>query len=45
MIRGFLVSERGIEVDPAKSKAILEMPPPTTEKEIRGFLAREITVH
>ena len=37
---GFLVSDRGIEVDPSKIKAILEMPPPRSEKEIRGFLGR-----
>ena len=34
----FLVSDRGIEVDPSKIKAILEMPPPNSKKEIRGFL-------
>ena len=34
----FLVSERGIEVDLSKIKFILEMPPPKSEKEIRGFL-------
>ena len=39
-ILGFLVSERGIEVDPSKIKAILEMPPPKSEKKIRGFLGR-----
>ena len=39
---GFLVSERGIEVDLSKIKAILEMPPPRSEKEIRGFLSRFI---
>jgi hypothetical protein len=37
---GHMVSSRGIEVDPTKIKAILEMPPPKTEKEIRGFLGR-----
>ena len=37
---GFIVSERGIEVDPAKVKAIREMPEPRTEKEVRGFLGR-----
>ena len=37
---GFLVSDRRIEVDPSKIKAILEMPPPRSEKEIRGFLGR-----
>ena len=36
----FLVSDRGIEVDPSKIKAILEMPPPKSEKEIRGFLGQ-----
>ena len=34
----FLVSDRGIKVDPSKIKAILEMPPPKSEKEIRGVL-------
>ena len=37
---GFLVSDRGIEVDPSKIKAMLEMPPPRSEKEIRSFLGR-----
>ena len=37
---GHIVSERGIEVDPKKIKAILDMPAPRTEKEIRGFLGR-----
>src|ERR1044072_3996257 len=37
---GFIVSQRGIEVDPDKVKAIQEMPAPRTEKEIRGFLGR-----
>ena len=37
---GFVVSDRGIEVDPSKIKTILEMPPPRSEKEIRGFLGR-----
>ena len=37
---GFVVSKRGIEVDPAKVKAIREMPEPRTEKEVRGFLGR-----
>ena len=35
---GFLVGDKGIEVDPSKIKAIFEMPPPKSEKEIRGFL-------
>ena len=37
---GHIVSERGIEVDPEKIKAIIDMPDPRTEKEIRGFLGR-----
>ncbi|XP_077210044.1 uncharacterized protein LOC143845548 [Tasmannia lanceolata] len=37
---GFLVSQRGIEVDPQKIKAIQEMAPPKTEKQIRGFLGK-----
>ena len=37
---GFMVSQRGIEVDPNKIKAIVEMKPPRMEKEIRGFLGR-----
>src|ERR1051325_246291 len=37
---GFVVSERGIEVDPAKVKEIQEMPEPRTEKEVCGFLGR-----
>ena len=36
----FLVSDRGIEVDPSKIKAILEIPLPKSEKEIKGFLGR-----
>ncbi|RVW62997.1 Transposon Ty3-I Gag-Pol polyprotein [Vitis vinifera] len=39
-IAGHIVSERGIEVDPEKIRAILDMPTPRTEKEIRGFLGR-----
>ena len=35
---GFLVSDRWIEVDPSKIKAILGKPPSKSEKEIRGFL-------
>ena len=37
---GFMVSQRGMEVDPKKIKVIVEMKPPRTEKEIRGFLGR-----
>ncbi|RVW78015.1 Retrovirus-related Pol polyprotein from transposon 17.6 [Vitis vinifera] len=37
---GYMVSERGIEVDPDKIRAILEMPAPRTEREVKGFLGR-----
>ncbi|WJX67858.1 hypothetical protein P8452_52291 [Trifolium repens] len=37
---GFIVSQKGIEVDPDKVKAIQNMPAPRTEKEVRGFLGR-----
>ena len=37
---GHIVSECGIEVDPKKTKAILDMLALRTEKEIRGFLGR-----
>ena len=40
ILLGFLVSDKGIEVDPSKIKAILDIPPPKSEKEIRGFLGR-----
>ena len=35
-----MISERGIEADPDKIRAILDMSPPQTEPEIRGFLGR-----
>ena len=37
---GFMVSQRGIEVDPDKIKAIVEIKPLRTKKEIREFLGR-----
>ncbi|WJX23763.1 hypothetical protein P8452_12952 [Trifolium repens] len=37
---GFIISQKGIEVDPDKVKAIREMPAPKTEKKVRGFLGR-----
>ena len=37
---GHIISERGIEVDPEKIRAILDMLAPRTEREIRGFLGR-----
>ena len=35
---GHIVSQKGIEVDPDKVKAIREMPPLKNEKEVRGFI-------
>jgi len=37
---GFIVSQKGIEVDPDKVRAIREMPASKTEKQVRGFLGR-----
>ena len=37
---GFLVSKKGIEVDPAKAKAIINMPPPKNLKELRSLQGR-----
>jgi len=36
----FIVSQKGIEVDLDKVKAILKMPESRTEKQVRGFLER-----
>ena len=35
-----MMSDKGIEVDPNKVKAIQSMPPPKTEKDVRGLLGR-----
>jgi len=35
-----LISQKGIEVDLDKMRAIIEMPAPSTKKEVRGFLGR-----
>ena len=37
---GFMITEKGIEVDPTKIKAILEMQPLKSEKEVRNFLKK-----
>ncbi|XP_050222409.1 uncharacterized protein LOC126672502 [Mercurialis annua] len=37
---GYVVSQRGIKIDPDKEKAIKEMSAPKTETEVRGFLGR-----
>jgi len=35
-----MITTREIEIDPSKIKAILEMEPPRTEKEVRSFLGK-----
>ncbi|RDX63519.1 hypothetical protein CR513_58044, partial [Mucuna pruriens] len=40
MLLGFIVNERGIELDLDKVKVIRNMSAPKTEKEVRGFLGR-----
>ncbi|XP_012442188.1 uncharacterized protein LOC105767226 [Gossypium raimondii] len=37
---GFIVSKKEIEIDPDKVKAIRDLPPSNTQKEVRGFLGR-----
>ena len=37
---GFIVSRRGIKLYPSKIKAIQELPPPKTRKEVMSFLGR-----
>ena len=37
---GFIVSQKGIEVDPTKVQAIKGMPAPKTEKQVQSFLRR-----
>ncbi|XP_070045892.1 uncharacterized protein [Nicotiana tomentosiformis] len=37
---GFIVSRRGIELDPTKIKAIRDLPPPRTKKEVMSLLGR-----
>ena len=37
---GYMISERGIEANPDKIRAILDISLPQTETEIRGFLGR-----
>ena len=37
---GFIVSRRGIELDPSKIKAIRDLPPPKSMKEVMSFLGR-----
>ena len=37
---GFIVSKKGIEIDPDKVRAIQDLPPPRTQKEVRSFMGR-----
>ena len=37
---GFLVHNRGIDVEPAKATAIVTMKPPATMKELKSFLRK-----
>ena len=37
---GFIVSQKGIKVDPAKVQAIRDMPTPQIEKQIRSFIGK-----
>ena len=37
---GFIVSRRGIELDPSKNKVIQELTPPKMSKEVMSFLGR-----
>ncbi|XP_070050743.1 uncharacterized protein [Nicotiana tomentosiformis] len=37
---GFIVSRRGIELDPSKVKAIQDLPPPKNKKDMMSFLGR-----
>ena len=37
---GFIISRKGIELDPSKIKSIQELPPPKMRKEVMSFLGR-----
>ena len=37
---GFVVSKKGIEIDPDKVRAIQDLPLPRTQKEVRNFMGR-----
>ena len=39
-VLGYMVTERGIEADPLKIKAIIEMKPPRTTTEVKSFMGR-----
>ena len=37
---GFVVSKKGIEIDPDKVQAIQDLSPPRTQKKVRSFMGR-----
>lgn len=37
---GFIVSNKGVEINPAKVKEIIDMQPPSTLKQLRGLQGR-----
>ena len=37
---GFVVSKKGIEIDPDKVRVIQDLPLPQTQKEVRSFMRR-----
>ena len=37
---GFVVSKKGIVIDPDKIRAIQDLPPPRTQKEVKSFMGR-----
>ena len=42
---GFLVSQRGVEANPDKIKAIIDMKPPRTVREIQSLTGRVVTLN
>ena len=42
---GFMVSQRGVEVNPDKIQAILEMSPPKNIKEVQSLNGRAIALN
>lgn len=42
---GYIVSHRGIEVDPAKVKAIMDMPPPSNLWQLRSLQGKLQSIH
>jgi hypothetical protein len=42
---GFMVSQRGVEANPDKIKAVLEMTPPRTTKEVQSLTRRVVALN